>query len=262
MNDILISLLLGAVEGLTEFLPVSSTGHLILLNEYLGFTGPFARTFDLVIQFGTILAVLIYFRAKLIPKSLKNDKAVEIWKKAAAGFLPILVIGAIWGPTLQKLLFTPHVVATALIAGGLVLLVVERKRIKPKIGSIDSLGYKTAFIIGLFQCLSMVPGTSRSAATIVGALLLGVSRAAAVEYSFFLAIPTLTAASAYSLLKSGLAISGHQILLLLVGFIASFAVAYVVIAGFVKYISKGGFAPFGVYRIVLGLAVLYYFGLP
>lgn len=260
MNDLLTSIILGIVEGLTEFLPISSTGHLIILNEFLDYTGSFAKTFDIVIQSGAILAVIVYFRSVLSPFRCNaaegKSNATEIWKKALTGFTPALVVGALFGQTMEESLFNPLVVASALIAGGLILLLVDRAKIKPKINSMDSLGYKTAFAIGLFQCLSMIPGTSRSAATIVGALLLGVSRPVAVEYSFFLAVPTMTAAAAYSLAKTGLYLTAHQIILLAAGFTTSFAVAFLTIAGFIKYVSKRDFTIFGIYRVILGLAVL------
>jgi undecaprenyl-diphosphatase len=265
MDGLWVSVILGAVEGLTEFLPVSSTGHLILLNNFLAFTGEFANTFDVVIQLGAILAVIAYFRGKLNPLGcirplrLRED-AVCIWKKALVGFMPAAVVGATAGTRLQKLLFTPYVVAAALLVGGMILVWIEKRKMTAKTTSVASLTYETAFAIGLIQCLAFIPGTSRSAATIVGAMLLGVSRLAAAEYSFYLAIPTIAAASGYSLLRGGVGLTAGEAVFLGVGFSVSFLVAWAVIAAFMEYVSKRDFKAFGYYRIGLGLVVLAYFG--
>jgi len=266
MNDVFISVLLGIVEGFTEFLPISSTGHLILVNNFLHFTGEFANMFDIFIQLGAILSVVVYFRKKLIPFG-KNKSADEknkvwiLWKKTLVAVIPAILIGATFGKHIQKLLFNPFVVAMALLIGGIVLLLIERKKRPISIDSLSVLSYQTAFTIGLIQCLAMIPGTSRSAATIIGAMLLGSSRLVAAEFSFYLAIPTMAAASGYSLWKTGMMLSNREILLLTIGFTVSFLVAWAVIAGFMDYISKKDFKVFGYYRIVLGLAVLIYFGL-
>ncbi|MFH0862037.1 MAG: undecaprenyl-diphosphate phosphatase [Candidatus Altiarchaeota archaeon] len=261
MDDIIISVILGIVEGLTEFLPVSSTGHLIILNSFLDFTGAFADTFDIVIQFGAILAVLVYFRGRLnlFANGKVRPQALELWKKALVGFIPAAVIGATGGIMLQKLLFNPYIVAVALLVGGVALIWVECRKMKANIPSVASLSYRTAFTIGLIQCLAFIPGTSRSAATILGAMALGCSRIAAAEYSFYLAIPTMAAASGYSLLKAGVDLSGRELLLLGVGFSASFLVAWAVIAGFMDYVTIRDFKIFGYYRIILGLTVLAYY---
>lgn len=262
MGDILIAVILGIVEGITEFLPISSTGHLILVNKLVEFQGSFANMFDIVIQLGAILSVLVYFWDKLNPfskrKTILQKHAIwNLWKKVIVAVIPALAIGAVLGQFVQEKLFNPVTVALALIIGGIVLILVERLNKNNSINSIDGLSYKTAFCIGLIQCLAMIPGTSRSAATIIGAMLLGTSRSVAAEFSFFLAIPTMVAASAYSLLKASTNLSVSEWQVLGVGFVVSFLVAWMVIAAFMNYIRKKDFKPFGYYRIIVGLAVLY-----
>lgn len=262
MGDILIAVILGIVEGITEFLPISSTGHLILVNKLVEFQGSFANMFDIVIQLGAILSVLVYFGDKLNPfskrKTILQKHAIwNLWKKVIVAVIPALAIGAVLGQFVQEKLFNPVTVALALIIGGIVLILVERLNKNNSINSIDGLSYKTAFCIGLIQCLAMIPGTSRSAATIIGAMLLGTSRSVAAEFSFFLAIPTMVAASVYSLLKASTNLSVSEWQVLGVGFVVSFLVAWMVIAAFMNYIRKKDFKPFGYYRIIVGLAVLY-----
>lgn len=263
MNDFLSALILGIVEGITEFLPISSTGHLIIVNQFVGFTEQFANMFNVVIQLGAILSVVVYFRKRLIPsgriRSAENQRIFALWKKTIAGVIPALVIGFLLGGYIEERLFNTTVVALALIVGGIILLYIENRRPINRITSIEHLTYRTAVLIGFIQCLAMIPGTSRSAATIIGAMLLGASRVVAAEFSFFLAIPTMAAASGYTLLKSGSMLSTHEFLIVAVGFIVSFVVAWAVIAGLMNYISKRDFKPFGYYRIVLGIIVLAYF---
>jgi undecaprenyl-diphosphatase len=271
MESIIIAIILGIVEGFTEFLPVSSTGHLILFNSVLGFTGKFANAFDVIIQLGAILSVLVYFRKKLLPlgrgKGGRHERkeAIGIWKKTFVGIVPaVLIAGAaqvIFGQGIEDALFKPVIVASALLVGGVALILLERRKVKGRFDSIQSITYQTAFLIGLIQCLALIPGTSRSAATIIGAMLLGASRVAAAEFSFYLAVPTIAAASAYSMWKIGFAMNAAEIAVLSVGFIVSFFVAWAVIAGFMDYIKKRDFSLFGYYRIVLGLLVLAYFWL-
>lgn len=264
MNDFINAIILGVVEGFTEFLPISSTGHLILINNFIGFTGPFAHMFDVVIQLGAILAVVIYFWKRLLPFGISKS-AVEkaatwtIWWKSLVGVIPALIIGGTLGKFVEGKLFNPYVVSVALLAGGIILLWIEQNPRISKINSISELNFKTAFFIGLIQCLAMIPGTSRSAATIIGAMLLGSSRTVAVEFSFFLAIPTIVAASGYSIIKSGLHLSSREVLLTGIGFIVSFLVAWIVIAAFIRFISRRNFKPFGYYRIILGSIVLLYY---
>jgi len=261
MDSFLSAVILGIVEGVTEFLPISSTGHLILVNRMVGFTGSFANMFDVVIQLGAILSVVVYFWRRVCPfgrnKTIAERKAVwDLWRKTLIGVTPALLIGGTLGKHVEELLFNPLTVALALVIGGIVLIMIETRNRFSRFHSIANLDYKTAFMIGLIQCLAMIPGTSRSAATIIGAMLLGASRSVAAEFSFFLAIPTMMAASAYSLLKTGAILSYTEWQLLATGFTVSFLVAWAVIAAFMKYIQRRDFRLFGYYRIVIGIAVL------
>lgn len=260
MNDIVKAIILGIVEGITEFLPISSTGHLILVNRFITFNEPFTKTFDIVIQLGAILAVVVYFRRRLFTfarggRSYFRSPTADVWKKALVGVIPALIIGSEFGKRIEDSLFNWATVAVMLVLGGVALILLENRRRQAKIIAFGSLSYGTAFAVGLIQCLAMIPGTSRSAATIIGAILLGCSRIVAVEFSFFLAIPTMVAASGYSLMKHGLTMTTEEVLVLSVGFIVSFIVALFVIAGFVNFISRRDFKPFGYYRIVLGVLV-------
>ena len=264
MNDIINCIILGIVEGFTEFLPISSTGHLILVNNFIGFTGSFAHMFDIVIQLGAILAVVIYFWKRLFPfgpqvTPEQRKQIFTLWFKAVVGVTPALILGAVFGNIIKEKLFNPITVSIALVVGGVVMIYLENRKRGAKINSISELTYKTAFAVGFIQCLAMIPGTSRSAATIIGAMFLGASRLVAAEFSFFLAIPTMVAASAYSLLKAGGNLSQHEIFLLATGFIVSFVVALAVIAAFMRYITRHDFKPFAYYRIVLGTIILGYF---
>jgi undecaprenyl-diphosphatase len=264
MNDFTNSIILGIVEGVTEFLPVSSTGHLIIVNRFIDFTGSFANTFDIVIQLGAILSVVVYFWKRLVPFGRHLNPAGQkqifsLWAKAVVGITPALVLGAIFAGFIEEKLFNPITVSIALVVGGAVMIYLENRKRAAKINSISELTYKTAFAIGFIQCLAMIPGTSRSAATIIGAMFLGASRLVAAEFSFFLAIPTLVGASAYSLLKAGGSLGQHEIYLLATGFVVSFVVALAVIAAFMRYITRHDFKPFAYYRIVLGTIILGYF---
>ena len=264
MNDILKAVILGIAEGLTEFLPISSTGHLILLNEWVFFSEGFTNMFNIVIQLGAIFAVLIYFREKLIfwgpgVSTEKREKTIQLWLKTLIGIIPMIIIGAIFKDAIEEYLFNPRTVALALIIWGVVLIGIESRKKESKYETVDLIDYKTAFYIGIIQCLAMVPGTSRSAATIVGGMLLGASRIAAAQFSFFLAVPTMFIASGYSLVKTGLTMTGIEALTLLTGFVVSFIVALFVVAGLMRYISRRDFRPFGYYRIILGVLVLVYF---
>ena len=190
-----------------------------------------------------------------------NHKIFDLWKKTLIAVIPALAIGALAGDYIEERLFNTTVVALALIIGGIILLYIENRKPLNRINSVENLTYKTALFIGFIQCLAMIPGTSRSASTIIGAMLLGASRVVAAEFSFFLAIPTMMAASGYTLLKSGTLLTTHEFLVVGCGFVVSFIVAWVVIAGLMNYISKRDFKPFGYYRIVLGIMVLAYFSL-
>ena len=255
---------LGIVEGITEFLPISSTGHLIVINNFIGFKGAFASMFDIVIQLGAVLSVVVYFWKDLYPFHKEKDAAGRletwnIWKKTVVGVLPALAIGAAVGSKIEERLFNPYVVAMALVVGGAILIFIEKRKKTASINTVASLTYGTAVAIGFIQCIAMIPGTSRSAATILGAMALGASRSVAAEFSFFLAIPTMFAASGYSLMKTGAHLSLVEWQVLVVGFVVSFFVAWMVVSLFMSYIRKRNFIPFAYYRIVLGIVVLIYF---
>lgn len=256
--DALKAILLGLIEGVTEFLPISSTGHLILANQWIAFSEDFTKTFDIAIQFGAILAVVVVYWNKLWPiKSGKIDRDIlKTWSKILVAVIPALCIGALFGSLVQEMLFSPVIVALVLILGGIALMFVEWRRHSEHIKRIEHISYATALSIGAIQCLALIPGTSRSAATIIGALLLGVARPAAAEFSFLLAIPTLGAATVYALFYEGTPFDASQTGLLILGSIAAFLSAYLVIRKFMQYIQKKDFLPFAYYRIVLGLLML------
>ena len=253
---------LGIMEGFTEFLPISSTGHLILVNQWISFNKDFTLLFDIVIQLGAILAVVVFFWKRLWPftkDQSKNKEILSIWYKTIVGVLPAIVLGALFASKIEEKLFNPWTVAVALLVGGIIILIVEKVAKSPKITSISTLSYKTVFFIGLIQCLSMVPGTSRSAATIIGAMVFGASRVIATEFSFFLAIPTMVAASAWSLIKYHAILNTAQVSILAIGFIVSFIVALAAIKFLISYVQKNNFKIFGYYRIILGLIIIVYF---
>jgi undecaprenyl-diphosphatase len=260
MSDILTSIALGIVEGLTEFIPVSSTGHLILAGELLGFKGAQSATFDIVIQLGAILAVVVlYFRrfTAVAAGLLKLEPpAIAFTRNVLLGFAPALIIGVFAYKSIKAMLESPMTVAVALIIGGVAILAIERL-VKPAAqGTIESMPSKIALGVGIIQCLSMIPGVSRSGATIMGALSLGVDRKTAAEYSFFLAIPVMIAASAKELWEARHALGGIDWTEIGVGFVVSFVVALGVIKAFIGIVSRFGFAPFAWYRIIAGGAAL------
>ena len=269
--EILKAVLFGIVEGVTEWLPVSSTGHLILLNEFINLkvSADFQRMFDVVIQLGAILAVLVLFFEKLNPfsakKSEKKKKATwELWFKVCLAIIPSGVIGILFDDWMETHLHSGIPVAIALIVYGVAFILVEKRNAgrEPKIRRVWDIDWKTALLIGCFQCLSLVPGTSRSGSTILGAILLGVGRAAGSEFSFFMAIPTMLGASAIKLLDfllSGAAFGFGDFVLLAVGTLVSFVVSMIAIKALMDYVRKHSFSAFGVYRIVLGVIVLVYF---
>lgn len=263
--EILKAIVLGLVEGITEFLPISSTGHLIIVNKWLSFSESFTSMFDVVIQLGAILAVVVVFWKKLWPfekDQIKNAVIVNkpnlnIWYKVIVAVAPALFFGFLFGSLIEEKLFNATVVAIALIVGGVILILVEKKQATTiSVSSVADISYGKAFCIGLIQCLAMIPGTSRAAATIIGGMWLGASRAVAVEFSFFLAIPTMLAASTYSLWKHGLVASAGEWLVLAVGFMTAFLTALLVIKFLLRYIQNHNFKIFGYYRIILGLVIL------
>ena len=271
MIEILKAVLFGIVEGITEWLPISSTGHLILLNAFVNLqvSEQFQRMFDVVIQLGAILAVVALFFRKLNPfdpgkGAIQRKKTWSLWFKVIAAIIPSGVVGVLFDDWMEEHLHTPTVVAAALIVYGVAFLLVERanRNRVPKANDVHEITLPTAMVIGLFQCLSLVPGTSRSGSTILGGILIGAGRAAAAEFSFFMAIPTMLGASAIKLLKfflSGASFTAMELLILLVGCTVSYIVSLAVIRGLMSYVRKHSFAAFGVYRILLGAAVLVYF---
>jgi len=258
MDDLLTVILLGIVEGLTEFIPVSSTGHLILVGELLG--SPVTSTFDIVIQLGAILAVVVLYWRRFWTVAvglLGADRgAIVFTRNILLGFLPSAVVGLIAYKAVKALLESPTTVAVALIVGGVLILLLERLFKQPRTDSVEAMDWRTALGIGIVQCLSMIPGVSRSGATIMGALSLGVERRTAAEFSFFLAVPTMIAASGYDLYKSGGSLASGDWLAIAVGFGVSFVVALAVIKWFITVVGRYGFAPFAWYRILAGSAAL------
>jgi undecaprenyl-diphosphatase len=255
------TVLIGVVEGLTEFLPVSSTGHIILAEQVLNFEGPPGKVFEIVIQLGAILAVCVLYRANIwstIVGVLKREPvAMRFAGAVVVAFLPAAVVGVAVHKQIKELLGSPMVVAVALIVGGIAILVIERYALRPRTKSLDDIGFGTALFIGICQCLAMVPGVSRSGATIMGARAFRVDRATAAEFSFFLAIPTMLGAAVYDLYKNWSTLDWHGSGLIAVGFIMAFLSALVVVRGFVRFISRHGFGVFAWYRIAVGaLAVV------
>ena len=269
--EILKAILFGIVEGITEWLPVSSTGHMILLDEFvkLQVSEAFYEMFQVVIQLGAILAVILLFFHKLNPFSPKKDQVQrnntwQLWFKVVVAVLPSAVIGLLLDDWMDANLYKYWVVAIALIVYGVAFIFMEKlnKTRNMQIQDVYDIDYRTALLIGAFQCLSLIPGTSRSGSTILGAIILGVARPAGAEFSFFLAIPTMLGASALKLLKflmEGVGATGLEIGVLLVGCVVSFIVSLLVIKALMEYVRKHSFASFGIYRIILGAAVLLYF---
>ena len=270
MIEILKSILFGIVQGITEWLPISSTGHMILLNEFvtLNVTPEFWEMFKVVIQFGSILAVVLIFWGKLFPFDFKSKNKIrmdvmQMWFKVVVGCIPAGLLVVFGLDEVCDAMFQNYLtVAIMLILFGILFIVIENrnKNVVSKITDISQITYKTAFIIGIFQLIAAVfPGTSRSGSTIVGALLLGVSRTVAAEFTFFLAVPTMLGASLLKLLKFGFNFTGSELLILLVGMIVAFVVSVVVIRFLMDYIKRHDFKVFGWYRIVLGIVVIAYF---
>jgi len=254
------TVVLGLVEGFTEFLPVSSTGHIILAGEVLHFEGPPGKVFDIVIQLGAILAVCLLYRAKIwstIVGSLRREPpALRFAGAVIVAFLPAAVVGVIAHSYIKAVLFNPFVVAVALIVGGIAILVIERLVPRPRVKSVDDIDLKTALWIGVCQCLAMVPGVSRAGATIMAARVLRVDRATSAEFSFFLAIPTMIGATVYDLYRNRATLDWHGTSVIAVGFVVAFLAALLVIRPFVRFISRHGFAAFAWYRIVVGALAL------
>ena len=273
--ELLKAVLFGIVEGVTEWLPISSTGHLILLNEFitLNVSDAFRSMFDVVIQLGAILAVIVLFFHKLNPFSPKKSEGEkkqtwQLWFKVVAAIIPSGIVGVLFDDWMEAHFHNATVVAIALIVYGVAFILVERRNARrvggKTVEDVYAIDYRTALLIGCFQCLSLIPGTSRSGSTILGAILIGVGRSAGAEFSFFMAIPTMLGASAIKGLKfllSGVSATGTEIGVLIVGCVVSFLVSLLVIRGLMEYVRRHSFSAFGVYRIILGVVVLVYFAL-
>lgn len=267
--EILKAIILGIIEGITEWLPISSTGHMILADEFiqLNTSDAFKEMFFVVVQLGAIMAVVVLFWNKLFPFSLKDKKLeikkdiFELWFKVIVAALPAAVIGLLFDDMLNAIFYNYQTVALMLIIYGILFIIVENrnKNRVPKVETLEALTYKTALMIGLFQVLALIPGTSRSGATIIGAILIGTSRFVAAEFTFFLAIPVMVGASLLKLLKFGLAFTASELTILLVGMFVAFIVSVLAIKFLMGYIKKHDFKAFGYYRIVLGIIVLAYF---
>lgn len=257
------AVILGIVEGLTEFLPVSSTGHLIVFGSLLDYTGQEADTFYIAIQAGAIVAVCWYYRERIlrICKGLFTEPAQQklAWNTIIA-FLPAAVIGVMVAKYIKEWLFNPVSVAAALVIGGIIILIVERyqdkKSYTPRVATMDDMSWKDALKVGLLQCLAMIPGTSRSGATIIGGLVIGLSRTAATEFSFFLAIPTIFGATVYELWQSRDILSADSLPVISIGFVVSFFSALVVVRWLLHYVARHDFSAFGWYRIFFGGVIL------
>ncbi|MBQ2237457.1 MAG: undecaprenyl-diphosphate phosphatase [Clostridia bacterium] len=277
MIDILKAIVIGIVEGVTEWLPVSSTGHIILTDEFikLGMTAEFMEMFEVVIQLGAILAVVVIYWHKLWPFTLKKEigynyitkqggyikkDIMDMWFKVVVACIPAVILVP-FNDKIDELFYNYQTVSAMLIIYGILFIIIERfnKKREPKIVDMSVLSYKTAILIGLFQVLAVIPGTSRSGATILGAILLGVSRVTAAEFSFYLAVPVMFGASLIKILDFGFEFTGNQIAVLATGMISAFVVSILAIKFLIGYIKKRDFAAFGYYRIILGIVVLIYF---
>lgn len=260
MNHI-TAFILGIVEGITEFLPVSSTGHLILAGDLLGFADEKAKVFEVFIQLGAILAVVWLYRERVLSsvKNIGTKKTNQFLLNILIAFLPAAFFGLLLHSFIKYYLFNPITVASALIFGGIVMLVIERIAPMPEVADIDDVSLKKAFGIGIAQVLSLMPGVSRAGATIMGGMILKLDRKTATEFSFFLAIPTMFAAVSYDLLKNLHSLSADDVSIFAIGFITSFFSALIVIKAFVRFIAGHNFNLFAVYRIIFGAAILFYY---
>ncbi len=270
ITEILKVIVFGIVEGFTEWLPISSTGHLILVENIIHLNQPedFWNVFKVVIQLGAILAVVLLYWDKLWPfsakkKAVQNIATRNLWIKIIIACLPAAIIGLPLDDILDAYLSTPTIIAATLIIYGFAFIMLETVNAKKRFGitGLSQIDYKTAVLIGMFQCLSLIPGTSRSGATILGAMILGCSRSVAAEFSFFLGIPVMFGASLLKIVKHGFGFSGEQIFILIFGMLVAFIVAVLTISFLMKYIRKHNFKVFGYYRIVLGITVLIWFTL-
>lgn len=270
--DVLKVIFLGIVEGITEWLPVSSTGHMLLVDEFikLNITPEFKEMFFVVIQLGAILAVVLIFWNKMFPFQFSDKRKpiikydiFSMWFKVVVACIPGAVVTLLFDDFIEAHLHTAVVIALTLIIYGVAFIVVENRNHhrRPKIRKLNEITYQTAFIIGLFQVLSIIPGTSRSGSTIIGALIIGVSRVAAAEFTFFLAVPVMFGLSFIKLIKFGFAFTGAEVATLAIGTITAFVVSLFAVKFLMSYVKKHDFKIFGIYRIILGIIVLIYFGI-
>jgi undecaprenyl-diphosphatase len=260
--DWLTAAVLGLIEGATEFLPVSSTGHLIIAADFLGYTGDGAKVFEIFIQLGAILAVMWHYRHKLftVVKGLPTERSAQKFTlNLIVAFIPAAVIGLLTHSYIKALLFNPKFVAIALIVGGFIILLVERFAPPPRIHHVDDMSPWDALKVGVAQCFALIPGTSRSGSTIMGGMMFGLSRTTATEFSFFLAIPTMLAATMYDLLKHWHLLHPEDIHMMAIGFVAAFISGLAFVSMLLHYISKHTFKGFAYYRIIFGTIVLWYF---
>lgn len=259
LQSLLLAALLGVVEGVTEFLPISSTGHLILVEDLLGFEGPPGKLFEIVIQFGAILSVVWVYRDLLWRTLLglgRDESARHLTLNVALAFIPAALVGVAFHDYIKEVLFSPWVVSVSLIVGGIAILIIERMPRAAVVHTVDAMPASRALAIGLFQCLALVPGVSRSGATIMGALLMGVDRRTAAEFSFFLAIPTMFAATFYDVYKNRGTLNLDAAAVIGVGFVVSFIVALAAVRWLLRYISVHDFSAFAIYRIIVGVVML------
>ncbi|SFA78840.1 undecaprenyl-diphosphate phosphatase [Algoriphagus aquimarinus] len=246
------TIIIAIIEGLTEFLPVSSTGHMILASAAMNIhEEEFVKTFEIFIQLGAILAIALMYIKRFF-------QGINIYLKLLAAFIPTAIIGLLAYDYIKAYLFNPIVVSVSLIIGGIILIFIDKKVVNQEttVDEVEDMTYKNAFFIGLFQCLSMVPGTSRAAATIIGGVFNGLNKKQATEFSFLLAVPTMMAASGYDLLKTDLVFTNDQLLMLAIGTVVAFITAWFAVKVFLKFVSKNGFTAFGYYRIALGILFL------
>ncbi len=258
--DIIKAIFLGVIEGLTEFIPVSSTAHLLLASYLANFQSIKNNLFEIVIQFGAILAICVIYRAKIfnVICHFKEKSQQGFILNLIIAFLPAAIIGATFHSFIKEYFFSNLVIAFALIIGGIFMIIIERKPQTEKVSDIDNIKPHTAFCIGFCQCVWMIPGVSRSGATIIGGILFGLNRKTAAEFSFFLAIPTIAGASFYDLVKNSSELTTTSIEIILVGLLASFFSAILVIKWFINFVSKNNFISFGIYRIIVGILILFF----
>ena len=258
--DVIASaIFLGIIEGATEYLPVSSTGHLIIFVDLLNFAGPPGKVFEIVIQLGAVLAACVLYARKIfdVVVGLPSDPKARAFARAVIlAFLPASIAGALLHGFIKEVLFSPYVVAWALIGGGIVILLIEAWKPKPRVHAVEAFSIPLSLGIGVLQCVAMIPGVSRSGATILGAMVLGVDRRTATEFSFFLAIPTLMGAAVFDLWKNRASLTSEGEILIAIGFVTAFATTLAVVRWLIGFVGRHSFAPFAWYRIVLGTALL------